>query len=130
MDEWYVTKPNPVDELPVELIHELQDQCSSDEELVKRAKDFLRAEEEDAMCEAAGYTVKPMSQVTMMPVRSRSISSVGYEDGTLYVHFHRGEIYAYFDVPASEYEALRLSGEPGRYFAANIRQKYKYRKSY
>ena len=130
MDEWYVTKSNPLDELNPDVRRELQEQCSSEEELVKRAKAFLRAEEEDAMCEAAGYTVKPMSQVAMMPVRPQSISSVGYEDGTLYVHFHRGEIYAYFDVPASEYEALRLSGEPGRYFAANIRQKYKYRKSY
>ena len=111
-----------MDELNPDVHRELLEQCSSEEELIERAKAFLRAEMEDAMCEAAGYTVKPMSQVDMMPVRSQSISSVGYEDGTLYVHFHRGEIYAYFDVPASKYDALILSSEPGRYFVRNCKK--------
>ena len=122
--------PNPVDELPVEVIHELQKQCKTEEELVERAKAFLRAEAEDAMCEAAGYVVKPVSLVNMTPVHSFSLASIGYENGTLYVRFHRGGTYAYFEVPASEYGVLISSGAPGKYFDANIRNRYGYRKIY
>lgn len=128
MDEWYVTEPNPLDELNSDVRRELQNQCKTEDELVKRAKAFLRAEAEDAMCEAAGYVVKTASLVDMTPVRAGPIASVGYEDGTLYIRFHQGGTYAYFDVPASEYEALRFADETARYFGANIRPRYHYRK--
>ena len=127
MDDWYVLEPNPVDELPVEVIRELQNQFKTEEELVERAKAFLRAEAEDAMCETAGYA-ETAAPVNMTPVHSFNIASVGYENGTLYIRFHQGGTYAYFDVPASEYEALTLSGAPGKYFRANIRNRYGYRK--
>ena len=46
-------EPNPVDELPSDVRRELQDQCSTEEELIQRARDFLAAQDEDAMREAA-----------------------------------------------------------------------------
>lgn len=51
MDDWYDSEPNPVDELPEDVIHELQKQCSSEKELIERARAILAAQDEDAMRE-------------------------------------------------------------------------------
>ena len=64
--------------------------------------------------------------MTMTPVSSSNLSGVGYESGTLYIRFHNGRLYAYYNVPASEYEALMSASSHGKYFNANIRNLYDY----
>lgn len=39
----------------------------------------------------------------MIPVPSSNIVSIGYEENTLYVQFHSGTLYAYYNVPESVY---------------------------
>ena len=41
--------------------------------------------------------------MVMHPVSSTDIASIGYENGTLYISFHKGGTYAYFGVPQSVY---------------------------
>lgn len=64
----------------------------------------------------------------MITVASTNISSIGYENGTLYVAFHSGGLYAYFDVPANVYQGLMNSLSKGSYFAQYIKRSYPYRR--
>lgn len=66
--------------------------------------------------------------MNMTPVSSSNISSIGYENGTLYVSFHHGGVYAYFDVPESVYHALMSASSHGKYLAAHVKGIYSYRK--
>ncbi|MGZ0713114.1 KTSC domain-containing protein (plasmid) [Coraliomargarita sp. W4R53] len=61
-------------------------------------------------------------------VSSSSIASVGYDDGsqTLEIEFLTGSIYQYFDVSRAEFETLRSSASSGKYFAANIKESYRF----
>jgi hypothetical protein len=64
------------------------------------------------------------------PVRSSNIASVGYdaENSVLEVEFvNSGAVYQYFGVPQSVYEALMGARSHGGYFAANIKDTYRYR---
>ncbi len=66
--------------------------------------------------------------MNMTPVSSSNISSIGYENGTLYVCFHNGGLYSYFDVPESVYHALMAAPSHGHFLAANIKGIYRYEK--
>lgn len=66
--------------------------------------------------------------MNMIPVSSSNISSIGYEGTTLYVRFNSGGLYAYYGVPASEYNALMSASSHGSYLAANIKRSYRYEK--
>lgn len=60
----------------------------------------------------------------MIPVASSNISSIGYENGTLHVAFHRGGLYAYYGVPESVYRSLMSSHSHGEYLARHIKGVY------
>lgn len=66
--------------------------------------------------------------MNMIPVVSSNISSIGYEDGILYVAFHRGGLYAYSGVPESVHRGLMAAPSHGSYLAAYIKDVYPYRK--
>lgn len=66
--------------------------------------------------------------MVMHPVSSTDISSIGYENGTLYIRFHKGGTYAYFNVPESVYAGLMSAGSHGKYFHAFIKGSYGYSK--
>jgi hypothetical protein len=62
-------------------------------------------------------------------VNSSAISRVGYseQDQTLSITFlQSGRTYIYYDVPISIYNAIIRAGSPGRYFNANIKNRYSY----
>ena len=62
-------------------------------------------------------------------LNSSAISRVGYneQDQTLTITFlQSGRTYTYYDVPISIYRAIARAGSPGRYFNANIRNRYSY----
>lgn len=66
--------------------------------------------------------------MNMTPVNSSNLSSVGYENGILYVRFNSGTLYCYFDVPVYVYQELMAADSHGKYFATNIRNVYRYQK--
>jgi hypothetical protein len=45
----------------------------------------------------------------------------------LLIDFRTGRRYIYFDVPGEEVDALRSASSKGRYFNANIRDRYEFR---
>lgn len=61
-------------------------------------------------------------------VESSSLTSVGYETGsrTLEVEFRKGGVYRYFEVPASLHESLMKASSKGRFFAAEVRDRFPY----
>ena len=63
----------------------------------------------------------------MTPVSSSNISSIGYENGTLYVEFHGGRLYAYSGVPESVYRNLMAASSHGSYLATHVKGVYPYR---
>lgn len=65
--------------------------------------------------------------MNMVPVTSTNISSIGYENDTLYVSFNSGGLYAYSNVPISVYEAL-IGTSHGSYLASHIKGYYPYKK--
>ncbi len=64
----------------------------------------------------------------MIAVDSSNLSSVGYENGTLYISFHSGGLYAYSGVPEYVYFELLNAPSKGKYFHANIKNSYPYDK--
>ena len=68
--------------------------------------------------------------VNMVPVISSNLSSVGYEESTrtLYIEFHHGGVYAYYDVPSTIYNDLMNADSKGHYHAVNIKNVFRYKK--
>lgn len=66
----------------------------------------------------------------MIPVSSSNLSSVGYnpDTGDLYIRFHNGGLYVYEMVPPNVYRELMNASSHGKYFAAYIKNVYRYRK--
>lgn len=64
----------------------------------------------------------------MIPVSSTNISSIGYEGTTLYVRFHSGGLYAYYNVPKDVYSGLMSASSHGSYLARYIKSSYRYQR--
>ena len=71
---------------------------------------------------------KEVNGMDMTPVSSSNLAGVGYENGTLYIQFHSGGLYRYANVPLSVYQGLLSASSKGRYFHANIKDSYAYRR--
>ena len=63
-------------------------------------------------------------------IESSMIRSVGYDEAskTLEVEFTSGGIYEYYNVSPQAYKGLLAASSHGRYFLANIRDVYPYRR--
>lgn len=66
--------------------------------------------------------------MNMIPVSSSNLASVGYENGTLYVRFLNGSLYAYSGVPESVYRGLLNADSHGHYLAVYVKGTYPYRR--
>lgn len=64
------------------------------------------------------------------PMESSLIRSAGYDEAskTLEVEFTSGGVYEYYNVPLQAYKELLAAASHGRYFLANIRDVYPYRR--
>ena len=58
----------------------------------------------------------------MIPVESSNIFSIGYdpEEEKLYIQFHSGAIYEYYNVPQFIFDELMSAESKGRYAHQNI----------
>ena len=63
-------------------------------------------------------------------VSSSNLSSVGYDPDsqTLEIEFHHGGVYQYAGVPREVFEGLISAESQGKYFHANIKNRYPYTK--
>ena len=71
-----------------------------------------------------------MERMERKSLVSTSLKSAGYDadNKTIEVEFVEGGIYRYFDVPKEIYEALLKAESKGRFYVAEIRDKYMYEK--
>ncbi len=62
------------------------------------------------------------------PVISSNIAAIGYNEDNqvLEIEFNNGSVYQYSDVPSSERDGIMSAESKGRYFHANIRERYPY----
>lgn len=62
-------------------------------------------------------------------ISSTSLASIGYDEdhAILEVEFQTGEVYQYFGVPISEYDALMNADSIGAYFSHHIRPSYDFK---
>lgn len=60
------------------------------------------------------------------PVSSSNIVSIGYDedDQILEIEFNDGSVYQYPGVPSSEHDGIMSADSKGRYFHANIKNRY------
>jgi hypothetical protein len=63
--------------------------------------------------------------MSMIPVHSRAIAAVGYEDGVLAVTFHNTGTYFHPGVPYRLFRALIQADSIGAYYNRHIRGRYK-----
>jgi hypothetical protein len=66
-----------------------------------------------------------------LPLESEMLASAAYDADrqTLDLRFRKtGDVYRYFDVPVSEYQAFLDAESHGRFFLARIRGRYKYKR--
>jgi hypothetical protein len=59
-------------------------------------------------------------------VDSRAFDAVAYRRGKLYVRFHSGKVYRYFDFPRHQFDELLSAESKGTYFAEHVRGKFRY----
>jgi hypothetical protein len=70
-----------------------------------------------------------MSQTTWIESpESSNIARFRFDDATrvLYVEFHDGSIYRYFDVPLSVFECMRTAPSKGQFLAVSVKGIYRY----
>jgi len=65
-----------------------------------------------------------------IPVSSSNISAIGYDadNQILEVEFTNGAVYSYSGVSSDEYEGFMSSDSKGKYFHANIKNRYSFTK--
>jgi hypothetical protein len=61
-------------------------------------------------------------------VDSSAVSSAAYDEPKqhLYLRFHSGEIYRYFDFPSYRWNEFLAVESKGRFFAEHIRDNFRY----
>ena len=72
---------------------------------------------------------KSLKSISMIPVESSQIKSIGYSGSTLYIEFLKGTVYSYTNVPDDVHTLLLLSKSVGKYFASEIKGKYEFVKT-
>ena len=64
-----------------------------------------------------------------LTLESKMLASVAYDVASqvLYLRFRKtGDVYRYFDFPATEYQAFLDAGSHGRFFLGHIRNRFRY----
>lgn len=64
--------------------------------------------------------------MNLIPMPGDRIDSFGYSDGTLYILFKTGALYAYYNVPPQECQNFMSAALPGEYLDEHIKGVYTY----
>jgi hypothetical protein len=72
--------------------------------------------------------MKGRLKMERVPVSSSNLCSIGYEADSqvLEVEFNGGRLYQYSGVPGGEFDGLMSADSKGKYFNANIKNRYPY----
>lgn len=62
--------------------------------------------------------------MTYVKLESTNLKEVAWSDETLFVRFHNGREYSYSGVPYEVFSGLLLAPSAGKYFNAEVKQKY------
>lgn len=67
--------------------------------------------------------------MSWVALESSVFASAAYRAGKhlLYLRFHSGDVYCYFDFPPQQYDEFLAADSKGQYFALNIRNRFRYR---
>ena len=65
-----------------------------------------------------------------IPVTSTDIRAIGYDadSQTLEIEFNSGGVYRYSGVPSGEHDGIMAAASHGKYFHANIKNRYPFEK--
>ena len=69
------------------------------------------------------------ARMTWLPLQSRMLSAAAYDEKNqiLYLRFRKtGDVYRYFEFPATNYQAFLDAESRGRFFLAHIRDRFPY----
>ena len=63
-----------------------------------------------------------------VPIDSSVFTAAAYRASArqLYLRFHDGDIYRYFEFPLQEYKRFLTADSKGRYFSQHIRNRFRY----
>lgn len=66
--------------------------------------------------------------MTWLALESKMFTSVAYdgEKRILYLRFHSGDVYRYFELLNHDYKQFLGAESKGRYFLSNIRNRFRY----
>ena len=66
--------------------------------------------------------------ISWVPVESTVFSSAAYSacESLLYLRFHSGDVYCYFDFPTEQYQEFLAADSKGKYFSHYIRNRFRY----
>ena len=66
--------------------------------------------------------------VNWVSVESSVFTAAAYrrDERQMYLRFHSGDIYRYFEFPQQMYNEFLVADSKGRYFSRNIRHRYRY----
>lgn len=64
----------------------------------------------------------------LQSVKSSMVSKIGYEDGTVEIHFSKGGIYTYDNVTEEDYNELKSAHSIGQFLHKTFYKKYKGKK--
>jgi hypothetical protein len=62
-----------------------------------------------------------------LPLDSSVFTSVRYvpDKRMLYLRFHSGDVYCYFDFPPEQFQDFLAADSQGRFFSSNIRDRFR-----
>jgi hypothetical protein len=66
--------------------------------------------------------------MTWVPLESKMLLAAAYEANKrfLYLRFHSGDVYRYFDFPEEDFQLFLLAESKGQFFLRNIRNCFRY----
>jgi len=66
--------------------------------------------------------------LTLIPVSSSNVASIGYENSILEVHFHSGSIYQYLHVPETVFNDFLQASSKGSFVHQHLKDKYPFKR--
>jgi PIN like domain/KTSC domain len=138
-EDWWLKYEGQTLEPRPDLIQEILSEVGMDDfhfymyhsaQFIDYAEKFLNLPIQPEAVQEAIEIMMQDSATKRIEVESNYLRSIGYDSLSqiLEIEMRRGEVYQYLDVPTEIYAELMNAPSHGRYFNANIKETYSYRK--
>jgi hypothetical protein len=124
-------RPDLVQEIVSEVgMEDFQFYMYHSDQFIDYAERFLHLPVQPEAVKEAKEVMLQDSVARRIEVNSTYLRSVGYDSSSqiLEIEFQHGEVYQYIDVPPTAYAGLMNAPSHGKYFNANIKEVYPYRR--